>query len=245
MMRAIVSFSRICWLGLINLARLLITVPSSPVDHSSSTFATTRCELTLERRCDSNGLQNLMYSFFRSATFSNTSRPRGSFFSWPSVTLLCIKTRSAIATGRIPLQPLQQVEVSIRTSRSFNQKSRTSRLELTEINIGFKLINHVMRTALHCMPRSFCEGSHEMLAVRHIKLIQQSIDRVLHYAHYAGMASCISWHYQSGDVQSFLFLQRKFWFVWCSPVRSTDTRCIFWCCRFSHLLEHKLTNDAE
>jgi hypothetical protein len=37
--------------------------------NSSSPFATTRCELTLERRRDSNALQNLMNSLLRSATF--------------------------------------------------------------------------------------------------------------------------------------------------------------------------------
>jgi hypothetical protein len=51
---------------------------------------------------------------------------------------------------------LQQVEVSIRTIRSFNLKLRKSRLELTEINLRFKLINHVMRTTLHA--REFSKG---------------------------------------------------------------------------------------
>jgi hypothetical protein len=53
-----------------------------------------------------------------------TLKPRGSFLAWPSVALLCSNTRSNIATGHIPVQPLQQVQVSIRTCRNFSLKMK-------------------------------------------------------------------------------------------------------------------------
>jgi hypothetical protein len=124
------------------------------------------------------------------------------FFAWPSVALLCIKTRSAVATGHFPVPPLQQVEVSIRTSGSFNQKLRKSRLELTEINFAIEINQSCDEYHIPC--QAFCKGflvleaaiweSHEMVAGPHSQ-IKSTIYLPLHYAHYAGMASCISWHY--------------------------------------------------
>ncbi len=131
-------------------------------------------------------LQKLKVAFQRA--FSNTSRPRGSFFAWPSVALLCIKTRSAIATGHFPLQPLQQEEVSVRTNRSFNQKLRRSILELKEI----KSINYAMCTTMHAkeilrrVARDACRPAYQ---------INSTIHRPLHNSHYVGMKSCISCHY--------------------------------------------------
>ncbi len=91
------------------------------------------------------------------------------FFAWPSAALLCIKTRSAIATEYFPLPPLQQVEVSIRSSRSFNRKLRRSILELTEI----KSINHAMRTTLHAkeflrrVSRDSCRPAYQINSTIH------------------------------------------------------------------------------
>ncbi len=113
------------------------------------------------------------------------------FFALPSVALLCIKTRSGIATEYFPL-PLQQVKVSIRASRSFDRKLRRSRLESTEINLRFKLINHVTRTTLHAkmflrrVARESCRPAYQ---------INSTIHRPLHNSHYAGLASCIFCHY--------------------------------------------------
>ena len=85
-----------------------------------------------------------------------------------------------------------------------------------------------MRRVPHCMPRrrvarDSCLPAHDFF------FTGRCIIRIK-----IGMASCISCHYKSGDVQSLLLLQGRFCFkfVCCShshfqDVRSIDTRCSF------------------
>ncbi len=99
--------------------------------------------------------------------------------------LCCASKRVPLATGHFPVPPLQQVKVSIRTSRSFNQKLRKSRLELTEINLRLKLFNHVMYTTF--LAKRFAKASSSSkqpfgsrtrwLPARIVKSIQQFICR--------------------------------------------------------------------
>jgi hypothetical protein len=131
-------------------------------------------------------LQNLKVAF--QWAFLNTLRPRGSLFCLKPAALLCIKTRSAIASEYFPLQSLQQVEASISASRSFNRKLRRSRLELTEINLRFKLI--IMRRVPHCMPRRRVARARDSCRPAH-----EFFHQPLHNSHQIGMASCISCHY--------------------------------------------------
>ena len=119
------------------------------------------------------------------------------------------------------------------TSRSFNQSKSKFQSKMEKIctwinrnKLQFKLINHAMRTTLHATAK----GRTRFLPARTWSFFTgRCIIRIK-----IGMASCISCHYWSGDVQSLLLLQRKFCFkfVCCShslfqAVRSTDTRCSF------------------
>ncbi len=94
------------------------------------------------------------------------------------------------------------------------------------MDLGFKLINHATHTTLHATAK----GRTRFLPARTwIFFTGRCIIRIK-----IGMASCISCHYKSGDLQFLLLLQRKFCFkfVCCShchfqAVRSTETRCSF------------------
>ncbi len=111
-----------------------------------------------------------------------------------------------------------------------------------QINQSCELINHAMRTALQAtdfLRRVARDGC------RTFKSIQQSIGRYI-------MRIMPAWRLAFPGTSNrvynpFCYCKGSFdlYVVVISKLSGPLTRCIFCCCRFSHLLEHKLTNDAE
>ncbi len=127
--------------------------------------------------------------------------------------------RSDIATGHLPVQPLQQVQVSIRTvsCRNFTQKMKIFYTRINENKFTIKFHQacdsyHIKfrPTSLWRLPRlSHPRQTHEMFAGLHVQ-INSTIIRQFHYAHYDGMASYISLHYSSGDLHFFCYYKACF-----------------------------------